>query len=185
MIGQSHELFILVEVEAEIWLVDQHAAHERVTYEQVLAALRDGRGESQALLLPVTFELDASARTALDELHDYLTRLGFDIRPFGGQTYQVQAAPPYFRPADTPELIAELAQAPGRRSVRGCGGRPAGRLGRSGRLQGQVGQGRPDPDARVDAGAAQIPAGLPLTVYLSARSADHGPHVGQTAGRPV
>ena len=111
VIGQSHELFILVEVEAEIWLVDQHAAHERVTYEQVLAALRDGRGESQALLLPVTFELDASARTALDELHDYLTRLGFDIRPFGGQTYQVQAAPPYFRPADTPELIAELAQA--------------------------------------------------------------------------
>ena len=111
VIGQSHELFILVEVEAELWLVDQHAAHERVTYEQVLAALRDGRGESQALLLPVTFELDASARTALDELHDYLTRLGFDIRPFGGQTYQVQAAPPYFRPADTPELIAELAQA--------------------------------------------------------------------------
>ena len=111
VIGQSHELFILVEVEAELWLVDQHAAHERVTYEQVLAALRDGRGESQALLLPVTFELDASARTALDELHDYLTRLGFDIRPFGGQTYQVQAAPPYFRPADTPELIVELAQA--------------------------------------------------------------------------
>ena len=111
VIGQSHELFILVEVEAELWLVDQHAAHERVTYEQVLAALRDGRGESQALLLPVTFELDASARTALDELHDYLTRLGFDIRPFGGHAYQVQAAPPYFRPADTPELIVELAQA--------------------------------------------------------------------------
>ena len=111
VIGQSHELFILVEVEAELWLVDQHAAHERVTYEQVLAALRDGRGESQALLLPVTFELDASASTALDELHDYLTRLGFDIRPFGGHSYQVQAAPPYFRPADTPELIAELAQA--------------------------------------------------------------------------
>ncbi len=111
VIGQSHELFILVEVEAELWLVDQHAAHERVVYEQVLAALRDGQGESQALLLPVTFELDASARTALDELHDYLTRLGFDIRAFGGHTYQVQAAPPYFRPADTPELIAELAQA--------------------------------------------------------------------------
>jgi len=111
VIGQSHELFILVEVEAELWLVDQHAAHERVVYEQVLAALRDGQGESQALLLPLTFELDASARTALDELHDYLTRLGFDIRAFGGHTYQVQAAPPYFRPADTPELIAELAQA--------------------------------------------------------------------------
>jgi DNA mismatch repair protein MutL len=110
VVGQSHELFILVEVEAELWLVDQHAAHERVMYEQVLATLHDGTGESQALLLPVTFELEASARTALDELQDYLTRVGFDIRPFGGKTYQVQAAPPYFRPADTPELIVELAQ---------------------------------------------------------------------------
>ena len=111
VLGQSHELFILVEVEAELWLVDQHAAHERVVYEQVLASLRTGRGESQALLLPVMFELDASARTALDELHTYLARVGFDIRPFGGKTYQVQATPPYFRPADTPELIVELAQA--------------------------------------------------------------------------
>ncbi len=111
VLGQSHELFILVEVESELWLVDQHAAHERVVYEQVLASFCTGRGESQALLLPVTFELDASARTALDELHAYLTRVGFDIRPFGGKTYQVQATPPYFRPADTPELIVELAQA--------------------------------------------------------------------------
>jgi DNA mismatch repair protein MutL len=111
VLGQSHELFILVEVEGELWVIDQHAAHERVMYEQVLAALRDGKGESQALLLPITFDLEASARTALDELQDYLTTLGFDIRPFGGKTYQVQAAPPYFRPADTPDLITELAQA--------------------------------------------------------------------------
>ena len=100
-----------VEVEAELWVIDQHAAHERVMYEQVLAALHDGKGESQALLLPITFDLEASARTALEELQDYLTTLGFDIRPFGGKTYQVQAAPPYFRPADTPDLITELVQA--------------------------------------------------------------------------
>ena len=111
VVGQSHELFILVEVAGELWVIDQHAAHERVMYEQVLASLHDGKGESQALLLPVTFDLDASARTALDELQDYLTTLGFDIRPFGGKTYQVQAAPPYFRPADTPDLITELVQA--------------------------------------------------------------------------
>ena len=111
VVGQSHELFILVEVEGELWVIDQHAAHERVVYEQVLAALHDRKGESQALLLPVTFDLEASARTALDELQDYLTTLGFDIRPFGGKTFQVQAAPPYFRPADTPDLITDLVQA--------------------------------------------------------------------------
>ena len=44
-------------------------------------------------------------------MQQYLVALGFDIRPFGGNTYQVQATPPYFRAADTPDLITELAQA--------------------------------------------------------------------------
>jgi len=111
IVGQSHELFVLVEVEGELWVVDQHAAHERVMYEQVLATLHSQKGESQALLLPFTFELPAAARAALEEVQEYLTALGFDIRPFGGNTYHVQATPPYFRPADTPDLIVELAQA--------------------------------------------------------------------------
>jgi len=111
VVGQSHELFVLVEVEGELWVVDQHAAHERVMYEQVLVTLHDRQGESQALLLPFTFELPAAARAALEEVQEYLTTLGFDIRPFGGGTYHVQATPPYFRPADTPALIVELAQA--------------------------------------------------------------------------
>jgi DNA mismatch repair protein MutL len=111
IVGQSHELFVLVEVEGELWVVDQHAAHERVVYEQVLETLHHRKGESQALLLPITFELAPTARAALEDVQTYLTALGFDIRPFGGSTYHVQAAPPYFRASDTPELITELAQA--------------------------------------------------------------------------
>ncbi len=111
VVGQSHDLFVLVEVEGELWVIDQHAAHERVIFEQVLATLRSRRGESQSLLLPLTFELAPTARAALEEVQEYLTTLGFDIRPFGGNTYHVQATPPYFRPADTPDLIVELAQA--------------------------------------------------------------------------
>ena len=111
IVGQSHELFVLVEVEGELWVVDQHAAHERVVYEQVLETLHRRKGESQPLLLPITFDLAPTARAALEEVQEYLTTLGFDIRPFGGSTYQVQAAPVYFRPTDTPELITELAQA--------------------------------------------------------------------------
>jgi DNA mismatch repair protein MutL len=111
IVGQSHELFVLVEVEGELWVVDQHAAHERVMYEQIFATLQSRQGESQALLLPVTFELPPAARAALEDVQEYLTTLGFDIRPFGGSTYHVQATPPYFRPSDTPDLIIELAQA--------------------------------------------------------------------------
>jgi DNA mismatch repair protein MutL len=111
VVGQSHELFVLVEVEEELWVVDQHAAHERVVYEQVLETLHRRKGESQPLLLPVTFDLSPVARAAFEEVQEYLSTLGFDIRPFGGSTYHVQATPPYFRPTDTPELIIELAQA--------------------------------------------------------------------------
>lgn len=110
VVGQSHELFVLVEVEGELWIVDQHAAHERVMYEQVLESLHRRKGESQPLLLPITFDLAPTARAALEEVQEYLSALGFDLRPFGGSTYQVQATPPYFRASDTPELITELAQ---------------------------------------------------------------------------
>ncbi len=111
IVGQSHELFVLVEVEGELWVVDQHAAHERVVYEQVLVTLQQRQAESQPLLLPLTFELVPAARAALEDSFTYLATLGFDIRPFGGNTYQVQATPTYFRATDTPDLLIELAQA--------------------------------------------------------------------------
>lgn len=110
IVGQSHELFVLVEVEGELWVVDQHAAHERVTYEQVLRALQQRQGESQALLLPLVFDLPPAARAAFEEVQGDLTALGFAIHPFGGNTYQLQATPPYFRASDVPDLILELLQ---------------------------------------------------------------------------
>jgi len=111
IVGQSHELFVLVEVEGELWVVDQHAAHERVMYEQVLTALQQRQGESQALLLPLIFDLPPAARAAFEEVQGDLTALGFAIHPFGGNTYQLQATPPYFRASDVPDLILELLQA--------------------------------------------------------------------------
>lgn len=111
VVGQSHELFVLVEVEGELWIVDQHAAHERIMYEQVLDGLRHKHSAVQPLLMPITFDLSPAAAGILEELHDYLALIGFDIQPFGGNTFQVQAAPAYFRPADTPDLIRELAEA--------------------------------------------------------------------------
>ena len=111
VVGQSHELFVLVEVEGELWVIDQHAAHERIMYEQVLESLRKKHGDVQPLLIPITFDLSPAACSVLEELQEYLTRVGFDIQPFGGNTFQVQAAPAYFRPADTADLILELAEA--------------------------------------------------------------------------
>lgn len=110
IVGQSHELFVLVEVEGELWVVDQHAAHERVMYEQMLRSLRQRQGESQALLLPLVFDLPPAARALFGEIQGDLTALGFAIHPFGGHSYQLQATPPYFRASDVPDLILELLQ---------------------------------------------------------------------------
>lgn len=111
VVGQSHELFVVVETQDELWIVDQHAAHERIMYEQVLNDLQDRRAAVQALLMPLTFDLAPAASGVLEDLREFLEWVGFDIRPFGGNSFQVQATPTYFRPEDTPGLINELADA--------------------------------------------------------------------------
>ena len=111
VVGQSHDLFVVVEVEGEVWIVDQHAAHERILYEQVLDSLRNTPAAVQPLLVPLTFDLAPAAAGVLEDLQTFLERVGFDIRPFGGNSFQVQAAPAYVRPDDAPDLIRELADA--------------------------------------------------------------------------
>ena len=111
VVGQSHDLFVVVEVEGEVWIVDQHAAHERILYEQVLDNLRTAPAAVQPLLVPLTFDLAPAAAGVLEDLQTFLERVGFDVRPFGGNSFQVQAAPAYVRPDDAPDLIRELADA--------------------------------------------------------------------------
>lgn len=111
VVGQSHDLFVVVEVEGEVWIVDQHAAHERILYEQVLHSLRTVPAAVQPLLVPLTFDLAPAAAGVLEDLQTFLERVGFDVRPFGGNSFQVQAAPAYVRPDDAPDLIRELADA--------------------------------------------------------------------------
>ena len=111
VVGQSHDLFVVVEVAGEVWIVDQHAAHERILYEQVLHSLRTAPAAVQPLLVPLTFDLTPAAAGVLEDLQTFLERVGFDIRPFGGNSFQVQAAPAYVRPDDAPDLIRELADA--------------------------------------------------------------------------
>ena len=111
VVGQSHELFVLVETQGELWIVDQHAAHERVTYEQVLDDIRGNCRKVQRLLLPLTFELTPAQSNAFDDVKEYLALCGFSIEPFGGNSYQIQATPSYLRPQDSPDLITELLEA--------------------------------------------------------------------------
>lgn len=75
-------------------VIDQHAAHSRVLYEQALAILRNGSAlDSQELLFPEMMELTKLEADVLNSVEDQFKRLGFFIEPFGGDTYQIRAIP--------------------------------------------------------------------------------------------
>jgi len=93
LIGQIHQRLILLEGEAGLYLVDQHRAHERILYEQLLAAHRQGELESVALPEPIVFEVRQSQLARFASRLDDLAALGFTCEVFGGRTFLLRAAP--------------------------------------------------------------------------------------------
>ncbi|MCU0585479.1 MAG: DNA mismatch repair endonuclease MutL [Desulfobacterales bacterium] len=117
VIGQLKNAYILCEAEDGLVLIDQHAAHERVLYEQL------GRGTavaSQALLVPETVELGFREVGALEAAMPALREAGLEIEPFGGNTVVVKAVPALLAGRAAAPLVLELAAA----AVEGSAGAP-------------------------------------------------------------
>src|SRR4051794_38556919 len=81
---QVHDRYLVVETEAGIEVIDQHALHERILYEQIRAKVLSGSLESQKLLVPEPVDLTATEAAAALEHADVLAQLGVEIQPFGG-----------------------------------------------------------------------------------------------------
>jgi DNA mismatch repair protein MutL len=92
-VGQVGTMYVVAEGPDGMYLIDQHAAHERVLYERFLAAARDGQPESQGLLEPITVELSAAHQALLLQHAAAFTRLGFDVEHFGDRAFVVRAVP--------------------------------------------------------------------------------------------
>ena len=92
-LGQFRDTFIIAIDDDGIAIIDQHVAHERVLFEQVMARLTTGRLESQRLLTPVVIELPPAERQTLAAHGPALERLGFDVEEFGGDSLRVAAVP--------------------------------------------------------------------------------------------
>ncbi len=90
---QLHKRYIVTPVKDGVMLIDQHAAHERVLYEQTLNGLVDTAVVSQPLLYPITFDLPPDEKEILLSLREFFTKTGFDIQDFGGTTVAVSAVP--------------------------------------------------------------------------------------------
>lgn len=91
-IGQVGATYLVAEGPDGLYLIDQHAAHERVLFERWMKAQERGV-ECQALLEPVTLELTAAESALLEGQIDVLRRLGFDVEPFGSTTYRIRGVP--------------------------------------------------------------------------------------------
>ena len=92
-LGQFRDTFIIAVDDDGVVIVDQHVAHERVLFEQVMAGLSNERLESQRLLESVLIELPPAQCDAIAEHASDLDRLGFDVETFGGRSVRVAAVP--------------------------------------------------------------------------------------------
>jgi DNA mismatch repair protein MutL len=107
--AQLHETYIVAQTRDGFVLVDQHAAHERLVYERMKAALGNGGVQRQGLLLPEIVELDPAAAERLVQRGDELAELGLVVEPFGPGAVAVRAVPALLGGADAAALVRDLA----------------------------------------------------------------------------
>jgi len=108
IIGQLRRTFILAEGEDGLFILDQHAAHERILYEQFKASRQKREIISQSLLIPIMLELTTKERAVWCELEKILSEVGFLIENFGGNSYLIREIPSFAKDKDVLPLIREI-----------------------------------------------------------------------------
>jgi DNA mismatch repair protein MutL len=109
-LGQLHNSFIIAAGTDGLWIIDQHVAHERILFEQVLNQQAAGRVETQALLMPIILQLTAEQQIEYARIADELRSSGFDTEPFGNRTIAVKAAPSSIGLGDLERVILEILE---------------------------------------------------------------------------
>jgi DNA mismatch repair protein MutL len=108
VIGQLGQTYILAEGPEGLYLIDQHAAHERVLYEQLQAGRARSQPASQALLEPVLVELAPDQEAVLSDQGETLTGLGFAVEPFGNGVVLLRAVPSILRAVDLRQVLLAI-----------------------------------------------------------------------------
>jgi len=108
VVGQVALTYIVAEGPDGLYLIDQHAAHERVLYEEMMADRAEGEPAGQALLQPLPATLTPRQAAALAENLAHLQQFGFDLEPFGGETWLLRAVPPTLQRGDPTRTLADI-----------------------------------------------------------------------------
>jgi DNA mismatch repair protein MutL len=110
VIGQFNSAYILCQEGADLLLIDQHAAHERVAFELLKAQFAAGEVETQRLLFPETMDFSYRENAILREHIHNIIRLGFDLEPFGGTTWLVKGAPGILSGGDHQRTLRDILE---------------------------------------------------------------------------
>ncbi|MHC5082876.1 MAG: DNA mismatch repair endonuclease MutL [Planctomycetota bacterium] len=104
---QIHNSYILLQDEDGFVVIDQHALHERILYEQMCRRLREGTLPAQRLLMPHSFEVTTAQQEVYESRKQIFDKLGIEIEPFGHNTLAVQTFPVLLEKADPVEFVIE------------------------------------------------------------------------------
>ncbi len=108
MIGQLFKTYWLVEYEDRLYMIDQHAAHEKVLFEQNMKRFKNREITSQTISPPVVVSLDANEEEMLKEHLSSIQEFGYEIEHFGGREYMICAVPDYLGNIDIKDLFTEM-----------------------------------------------------------------------------
>ena len=108
IIGQLFKTYWLVEFEDKLFIIDQHAAHEKVLYERTMATLKEKEFTSQAISPPIVLTLDAKETMMLEKYRSQIAQLGYEVESFGGKEYMISAVPGNLFSMDMKDLFIEM-----------------------------------------------------------------------------
>ncbi len=108
LIGQLFDTYWLVEFSDQLYIIDQHAAHEKILYEKTMASLKNREYTSQMVNPPIILTLGSEEEVILDRYMTYLAHMGFEIEHFGGREYAVRAVPDNLFSIAKKELLIEI-----------------------------------------------------------------------------
>ncbi len=107
---QLHNSYLVTESEDGLIIIDQHALHERIMYEDLLARLSRGTLEAQRLLIPETLPISSSQLALLDHIQPLLARLGIEVALFGPDTLAVHSFPSFLEKLGASQFVADLLE---------------------------------------------------------------------------
>lgn len=108
IIGQLFKTYWLIEFEDKLYIIDQHAAHEKVLYEKTMARLANKDFTSQRISPPIVMTLDARESEMLEKYRPQIEQFGYEVEHFGGKEYMISAIPDNLFHIDMKDLFIEM-----------------------------------------------------------------------------